>query len=601
MAKRTVSEIIFNTLVELGVTDCFCVVGGGAMHLDHALGTTAGMDVHFNHHEQACAMAGEAYGRFKGTPAVVCVTSGPGATNALTGVMGAWVDSIPLIVISGNVRSNVSVASTGLPLRYRGIQEFDIITSVRNMTKSAKVLLDPKDARASVIEAYELATTGRRGPVWIDVPLDIQSATIDEGSLHSPASLAQGPLCSGSDVAAVFEEIKTARRPCVLFGSGVTTSGLYGEFEEFLKKARVPVVGGAWLGDSLALSHPLYYGTSGNVGPRVGNLILQNADYILVLGNSLSYKQTGYKLETFAPDARITMVEVDENEEKKLGGRINRFIHASLESFFGQAPLVDEVVSAPNDWVAYCDELRARFSLYEGGASAKGSERVNKYCFAQRYNEFAPHDQVTVLGNSQVGLVFNQIGKPHDDQRIISNLICGSMGYDLPAAVGAAVAARRPVVCITGDGSFMMNLQELQTIRHLEWPVKVVVFENGGYGGIRQTWSNYFESFSFGDGPESGVTFPSFERIAYAFDLKYKKCETNDSISASVDWLFAVEGPALLEVSETDDDPVVPKLVSKLNETGGFTEPRLQDMSPFVDEKTLEWAMSPSQDKEDCR
>lgn len=260
------------------------------MHLDHALGTTAGMDVHFNHHEQACAMAGEAYGRFKGTPAVVCVTSGPGATNALTGVMGAWVDSIPLIVISGNVRSNVSVASTGLPLRYRGIQEFDIITSVRNMTKSAKVLLDPKDARASVIEAYELATTGRRGPVWIDVPLDIQSATIDESSLHSPASLAQGPLCSGSDVAAVFEEIKAAKRPCVLFGSGVTTSGLYGEFEQFLKKARVPVVGGAWLGDSLALSHPLYYGTSGNVGPRAGNLILQNADYMLVLGNSLSYK-----------------------------------------------------------------------------------------------------------------------------------------------------------------------------------------------------------------------------------------------------------------------------------------------------------------------
>lgn len=587
--KKTVSEILFETLNELGVTDCFCVVGGGAMHLNHALGKNKGIATHFNHHEQACAMAAEAYARYKGEPAIVCVTSGPGATNAITGVMGAWVDSLPMIVISGNVRSNVSIASTGLPVRYRGIQEFDIINSVQNMTKYAVELLDPKQAKAEVAKAYDIAMAGRRGPVWIDVPLDVQNALVDTDELAEPMERITGSDAAAIDLACVTDMLKVAEKPCILFGSGISTAHLHDQLSEFVSRVRVPVVGGAWLGDVLGLDHELYFGSSGNVGPRVGNFILESADAILVLGNSLSYKQTGYNLEKFAPHAKIIMVDVDDNEAAKLGKKVDWFIQADLRDFFLAAKTLQQ--AAPDAWMEHCCALRERFSPYEGAVGVDPKDRVNKYYFWKLFNEFAPEDTVLVLGNSQVGLAINQIGKAKDKQRMIANYICGSMGYDLPAAIGTCYAAHLPVVCATGDGSIMMNLQELETIVHNSLPVKVVLFENGGYGGIRQSQSNYFGDFSFGSGSDSGVGFPNFKDIAQAFGLEYAQCSSNEEVQESLQWLFSQEGPVFLEVQETYDDPVIPKLVSKIDENGNFTDPLLCDLDPFVDDETLRWAL----------
>ena len=591
MAK-TVSEILFETLAELGVTDCFCVVGGGAMHLDHALAVTQGMTTHFNHHEQACAMAAEGYARYAGKPACVCVTSGPGATNALTGVMGAWVDSVPMVVVSGNVRYAVSIAGSGLPLRYRGIQEFDIINSIQNMTKYSKVLTDPRAARAEARQAFQMAMEGRRGPVWLDVPLDVQNAKVEEDDLLPDYPAPDTPSVEAADVESIFSALASAKRPCILLGSAITTSHLFEELERFRQSVRVPVVAGAWMGDTLPRDAQLYYGSSGNVGPRVGNFILESADYILALGNSLSFKQAGYKLEKFAPNARIAMVDVDANEAAKLGDKVGLFAHGSLESFFELADELDASVQAPAPWVAHCDKLKARFSPYEGAEGAQDGERVGKYVFWRAYNRLAPDDAVAVLGNSQVGLVLNQIGKAKKGQRVVANCICGSMGYDLPAAVGAAVASGKPVYCVTGDGSFMMNLQELATVAHKGLPVKIALFENGGYGGIRQSQTNYFgDDYDFGSGPASGVGFPDFTAVARAFGLECRECKTNGEVEAALQWLFGLDGPGLLLVRGALDDPVVPKMVSKLDEDGNLTEPLLCDLSPFLSEGEMRWAM----------
>lgn len=593
--KKTVAQIIFDTLADLGVEDCFCVVGGGAMHLDHALGTNDCISTHFVHHEQSCTMAAEAYARFKGVPAAVCVTSGPGATNALTGVMGAWVDSVPMIVISGNVRYEISVEASGLPLRYRGIQEFNIINSVQNMTKYAAVLKDPLAARAQIVSAFDIAMDGRRGPVWIDVPLDIQNALVDTTDLMADfiIDVSPSPKADADSIAFVAEKLRRAKRPCVLFGSAIATSSLCEPFQAFISELGIPVVGGAWIGDVLPRENELYFGSSGNIGPRVGNFILENADVILVLGNSLSFKQTGYKLDVFAPHAEIIMVDADENERIKLGEKVDYFLHCNLESFFCLAHPADWDVKVSCEWLSHCNALKDRFSVYEGAEGVDSTDRVNKYHFWKIYDEIAPRDGLLVLGNSQVGLSANQIGKRAARQRIIANCICGSMGYDLPAAIGVATASKRPVVCVTGDGSMMMNLQELETIAYQELPIKIFVFENGGYGGIRQSQGNFFGDFDFGSGPQSGVGIPNFVRIGEAFYIPSIVCESNADVERCLRWALGIQGPALVEVKEVLDDPVVPKLISRPAEDGTITEPLLCDLSPFVDEETLEWALSP--------
>ena len=322
--KKRVADIIFETLYEMGITDCFCVVGGGAMHLNNALALNTHMTSHFNHHEQACAMAAEAYARYSGNMAAVCVTSGPGATNAITGVMGAWVDSLPMIVISGNVRYETSIEKSGLPLRYRGLQEFDITNSVQNMTKYCVYLTEPNAVKYEVQKAVSIAMGGRRGPVWIDVPQDIQNSMIEEENLVGYIDDESENLFDASAADKAIEILKKCKRPCILMGSGIQTTQSEDLFEEMLNKITIPVVGGAWLGDIFYLEHPLYYGLSGNAGPRTGNFILQNSDCILAIGNSLSYKQTGYDLASFAPNAKKIMVDVDVHEYLKIKHHIDK-------------------------------------------------------------------------------------------------------------------------------------------------------------------------------------------------------------------------------------------------------------------------------------
>lgn len=593
--KKRVADIIIETLVERGVTDCFGVVGGGAMFLDNALGLNSDMRKTFNHHEQASAMAADAYARLNGKPALVCVTSGPGSTNTLTGVMGAWQDSLPMIVISGQVRYAISVPKCGLDLRYRGIQEFQIVDSVKNMTKYAVMITDPLSIRAEVNKAIDISMSGRRGPVWLDVPQDIQSAMVETDDLYENEVVPQAPAATAADVEKVLEKLASAKRPVILAGNGIRNSGNVEAFRDFAAKTGIPVISACIAADVMYMDYKRFYGLSGSIGPRTGNFIVQNADVILSLGSNLGFKMTGFAQEYFAPNAYMIAVDVDENEMKKPGVRVHHHVHSDLKAFFEAAESVVRPINVPQKWLDYCDALKARFSPYEAAEGLPMSERVCSYWFWKKYDELAPSDLITAMGCSTINSGRLQIGVIHENQRVITNNNCGSMGEDLPMAIGSAVNGQ-PVVCVTGDGNIMMNMQELQTIKYNKLPVKVIVFSNDGYNAIRQTSLNFFKGFNVGCNEESGISFPSFEKVAAAFEYDYKCCHNNGEVEDCLKWLFEAEGNVFLEVEQRLDDPVTPKVMSRQLPDGTMASPALQDMYPFISQEEMDKWMSISKD-----
>lgn len=581
---RRVADIIMDILVEKGVTDCFAVVGGGAMHLDNALALNEKIRKTFNHHEQACAIAAEAYARLSGNMASVCVTSGPGATNAITGVMGCWQDSLPMLVLSGQVRYAISVKQSGLSLRYRGIQEFEIIDSVRNMTKYAVMITDPLSIRKELCKAINLATSGRRGPVWLDIPLDVQSAKVEEDDLYPEEPAVIESSATSQDIDFIIRKLSEAKRPCVLAGNGTISSNTIDQLRNFTTRLGIPVISSCLAADVMYMEYPKYYGLSGSIGPRPGNFIVQNADVILSVGCSLGFKMTGFAQDKFAPHAYIISIDIDENEMKKPGVRVDRYIRSELNAFFRAVSAYkgDLKVKTDEGWIKYCDDLKKRFSPFEPAKGLDDGERVCSYRFWEEYEKYEPSDSISVLGNNTANSAKLQIGIKKPNQRVLANKNCGSMGVDLPEAVGAVIVSGKSVVCLTGDGSIMMNLQELQTIRHYKLPVKVVVFSNDGYNAIRQTSKNFFNGLLIGCTPETGVSFPEFAKVAETFDMPYRLCRNNGEIAESLQWLFKQECSAFLEVLQRLDDPVSPKVMSRINPDGTFATPSLEDMAPFI-------------------
>ena len=581
MQKR-VADIIMETLVEYGVDTCFGVVGGGAMHLDNALALNKDIKKIFNHHEQASAMAAEAYARISGKLAAVCVTSGPGATNAITGVMGCWQDSLPMIVLSGQVRYAISIPQSGLDLRYRGIQEFDIVHSVQNMTKYVTMVTDPLSIKKELIYAIKLATTGRRGPVWLDIPLDVQSAIVEEEDLYMDDIEIELPELDVNLVKEAIDRLKKAKRPVVLAGNGIVNSGNLDAFRAFIKKIGVPVIDACIAADAMYEEYPFYYGMSGSIGPRTGNFIVQNADVILSLGCNLGFKMTGWEQEAFAPDAYMISVDIDENEMKKPGVRVDKHLHGDLNDFFKKADSLTEKVELDQRWLDYCNSLKERFTPYEAVEGLDMEERVCSYFFWKVYEKYEPEDNITILGNNTACSAKLQIGIKKEKQRIVANNNCGSMGADLPEAIGAAISSGKQIICVTGDGSIMMNLQELQTIKHYDLPVKVIVFSNDGYNAIRQTCKNFFNGTIIGCTKETGVSFPEFQDVARTFGMDYMICHKNSELDEVLRDFFNRKGRVLLEIEERLDDPVTPKVSSRMNEDGSFTTPSLEDMAPFI-------------------
>lgn len=583
--KKRVADILVETLLELGVNQNFCVVGGGAMHLNNAFAICEEFNTVFCHHEQSCAFAAEGYAKLTGKIATVSVTSGPGAANTINGVYSAWVDSTPMIVVAGHPRKDTTVNACGLDLRCRGVQELDIVPMVSGITKYAVLLENPYDVKKVVLTAYHAAMSGRKGPTWISVPLDIQAIVIEEKECSEFHDMEKNEIINDDIVMEVIETIRCARRPCILTGAGIRYANSMDDFYEFTKKMSIPIVGGALLSDTMPEDFPLYFGNSGNIGPRAGNYILQNSDCILVLGNSLSNRQTGYNLDGFAPNARIIMIDASKDEMYKPGLKVDVPVNYDLKIFLPKlTECITERIVACKSWIDYCNKIKQFFDGYDE-PNFEGRQKVPAKLFWKVFREKISDNTVLALGNSNGVIGIYQYGLKKRQQRILTNYNAGSMGYDLPEAIGAAVGTNAPVICVTGDGSIMMNLQELQTIKYNGLAVKVVVFSNEGYGAIRQTCKNFFDGLYTGCDETSGVSFPSFKDVAATFGFGYLKCANCNELEQKIEDFLAFDSNVILEVAQLKDDPVSPKIMSKLRADGTFETPNFTDLSPFVTEE----------------
>ena len=593
--KKRVADIVTETLLSEGINNTFCVVGGGAMHLNNAFKIHEDMRVIYCHHEQACAFAAEGYAKYSGKMAAVLVTSGPGGVNTLNGVYSAYVDNTPMIVIAGHPRYDTTVEACGLKLRCRGVQEFDIIPAVQGMTKYAKLVKDPMTIRAEILKACHIAKTGRRGPVWLSIPLDIQASVIEEDELAEYKN--EIALDSGFDdidkIKKAVSMLSGAKRPCILAGSALRSAGAIELFRGLLEKLDIPVIAEAVTPDILPHGYKNYYGLSGSIGPRVGNYILQESDLILILGNSMSTRQTGFNVAGFAPNAKRIMVDIEHDEPFKPGLNIDLPIQMDINLFMQRlmAALL-EPLKCPAAWHTYCDKVYAHFCDYDM-PEVPADDSIPEKKFWDIFLDKIEEDAPIALGNSNAVVGVLQLGTRHLGQRVITNVNAGSMGYDLPEAAGVAVAVGKDktVYCVTGDGSIMMNLQELQTIKYNELNIKVVVFSNNGYGAIRQTCKNYFNGEYAGCDADSGVDFPSFAQIAAAFGFAYQECKRYSYLADALDAFISAPGRVMLEVHEHLDDTVIPKIMSRLKEDGTFETPSFTDLSPFLsqeDQKILD-------------
>lgn len=588
--KRRVADIIMDIVVDNGITDCFAVVGGGAMHIDNALAMKPEMNKVFCHHEQVCAMAAEGYAKACGRMALVSVTSGPGAINTFNGVQGAWVDNVPMLVIAGFPRYETTIEPTGLQLRCRGVQEFDAVSAVKGFTKYASLLTNPLDVRKEVLKAIEIARTGRKGPVWLSIPLDVQGTWVEEDDLAPAEDCMDFSDAPDHELMIQLNDmIQSAKRPCILTGSGIRMSGAVENFRTWVEAMEIPVVGGALQADILYEGAPFYYGTSGTVGGRKGNFILQNADLIIVLGNSLPTKQTGFYMEGFAPNAKIVMVDISEDEMRKPGLRVDLRIRADINAFLRSADNTIRKWTRHDEWITYLDHLDDELGDIDLREAGDAEERVSYYVLAKEILDRSSGTEWFALGNSNGMLGFLQIGAVAPGQRMIVNYNTGSMGDDIPEAIGMAVASNgeRTIYCITGDGSIMMNLQDLQTIHHYDLPVKIVILSNDGYGALRQTNKNFFQGTYIGCDKQSGVSFPDFGKIADAFGFRFMECHNNGELADVVDAFLAEKGRTILVVDQLLDDPILPKVMSRMNEDGTFHTPCLHEMYPFIGEEVM--------------
>lgn len=588
---KRVSEHIADWLVRQGVEQVFAVTGGGAMFLNQALGGEAQLRCTFMHHEQACAMAAEGYARVTGKPAVVMLTTGPGSINALNGVFGAYTDSIPMIVLSGQVKRETCLSFQDVPgLRQLGDQEGPTIAMASSVCKLAEIIRTPQDLVKLLPQAYVQATTGRPGPVWLDIPLDVQSAMED---LHIPDPSVVRPIPPADlrlQCRRIVERLKKASRPLVLGGTGVRLAGAVDRLRRFVERLGLPFAT-AWTHDLIASDHPLFAGRPGTIGTRAGNFCLQSADLILVLGSRLNIRQTSYNWDSFGKNAWIAQVDIDAAELRKPGVRADEPVVADVMDFIDamERELGAQALPDYSAWSAWCQQIGTRFSVAREHRQLVGGA-LNPYLVVDRIFGQLRTDDIVVCGNASACILPFQIGRLRQGQRMFSNSGSASMGYDLPAAIGAAAAGAlspsRRVVCFAGDGSLQMNIQELQTLRTTGANVVVVVLNNGGYLSIWQTHENFFGRV-VGATPASGVDFPDFTAVARAYGIRAERITSEDDV-AKLDALLQLDGPLLIDVVVDPRQEFVPRIKSRVDESGNFVTPELDDMHPFLDPTTLQ-------------
>ncbi len=667
--KMRLADYVARFLVDHGVTEVFSVVGGGAMHLNDALGHAPGLHVTYCHHEQACAMAAESYARLTGKMAAVCVTSGPGGTNALTGVLGAYLDSIPMFVISGQVRYDTTarylerelkrrdidqfVMDDGLghrqagphPFRLRSVgdQEYDITRAAGEMTKYAVMVEHPQNIRLNLEHAYVKAVTGRPGPVWIDIPVDFQAAEIYPDGLSTyikkqtkevdADTVEEDRRMKENAVRQVADLILHASRPVIYAGSGIrhadifrggidaegyakasaNAQGLrvvrkstksqkgavvepeqssYEAFRDVVDLLKVPVVTYWNSIDLLETDHPCYIGRGGNMGDRPGNWAVQKADVILAIGTRLSIRQVGYNWEKWAPEAHVIMVDIDPREMEKLTIHVDDKIVMDAGEFLRllKAELKKAPVIQHSHWLGECQDWKKNYPVLQKKQKEQKGHFANVYAFVDEVSGQLPEGSVSVLSNGACCVAGTQAFQIQKNSRVIVNSAVASMGYGLPAAIGACIGNDdKPVVCLEGDGSLMMNLQELQTVLTNKLPIKLFLINNEGYHSIRQTQNHFFgDHLHVGIGPESGdLSFPKYKKIAEAFGYPYLVAHSNEEAEVAVKKALAVDGPVFIEVFTDTSQEWEPKSTAKRLADGTMVSTPLEDMAPFLPEEEL--------------
>jgi acetolactate synthase-1/2/3 large subunit len=558
------------------------------MHLNDSFARNAELTGICLHHEQACAMAAEAYCRLSGRMALVNVTTGPGGINALNGVHGAWTDSIAMLIVSGQVKQETVVSTHDLPLRQLGDQEADIVSMVQGITKFAVMLRDKNDVRYVMEKALHLAQHGRPGPVWIDVPMDIQGAQIEPETLRGFVPEAEPVLVDVTEVAAI---LCNAKRPVIMPGTGVRIAGAHEKFMQLVELTQFPVATAFNAHDVLADDHPSYVGRPGTVGDRPGNFAAQNADVVLILGCRLNIGQISYNWGNFAPNALKIMVDIDPAELAKPTLTIEKPVCADLAVFI---PALTQALGnfspspAQQAYLAWCQERRRRRFPVVLPEYADDAAGINPYTFADFLFAEAGETDVVVTANATACVTTFQAAKLKAGQRMFSNSGSASMGYDLPAAIGAAWAApERRIICLSGDGSFMMNMQELQSIFAQKLNIKIFLLNNAGYSSIKQTQTAFFPDNMFGCDPASGVTFPDFRAIAAAFKLPVHHAATHAELPGVLAQVLAAPGPQFCEITLNPGQGFAPKLSSRKLDDGRMVSSPLHDMAPFLSREEL--------------
>lgn len=596
--KQRLADYVADFLISKGVTHCFSVVGGGAMHLNDALGHREELKVVYNHHEQACAIAAEAYARLENKIAAVCVTTGPGGTNAITGVLGGWLDSIPMFIVSGQVRYDTTARyagrfTEGLPLRAVGDQEYDIVKSVSPMTKYAVMVENPDDIRYILEKAWHLATTGRPGPVWVDIPVNFQGGYIQTDDLrgYDPAEDDKElpPEVNEHTIDEVIGLLKAAERPVIYAGGGIRLSGGYDEFCKVIRKLGVPVVTYWNSIDLIASDDPLYVGRGGNMGDRAGNFAVQNSDLVLAIGTRISIRQTGYSFSTWARAAKVIMVDIDRAEMKKHTIHVDLPVWADAKDFLTALDKklgdISTPVFANKVWTDACLNWKSKYHVCLSRHKQGAEGYANVYAFIDYLSSRLPENSLTAVSNGACCVAGHQAYVIKEGTRFIINNAVASMGYGLPAAIGLCYAGgRRSTICLEGDGSIMMNLQELQTIITNKLPIKIFLINNQGYHSIRITQNNLFSQHKkVGIGEESGdLSFPDYSKIAAAFGYPYFCAHSNNEVMEVVDKVLLVEGCAICEIFTDTSQVWEPKSSTKRLADGTLVSPPLEDLAPFL-------------------
>ena len=588
------SDYVVKILVKNGVKNVFMVPGGLAMHLNDSFSKNASIECVINHHEQASAMAAEAYSRINNDMACVCTTAGPGATNAITGVLCAYQDSLPMIVISGQSRLGTMVCESGLRLRSRGIQECDICEMVKPITKYCSIIKDPKEIRYCMEKALYLAKNGRPGPCWIDIPLDIQGRNIELNNLISFNPYKEGYInqfdVNNEMLMKIVDKIKTSKRPMIFAGNGIRIGDAHNDFLEFVRKTRIPVVDGMSSVDAIETDNEMFVGRCGTTGTRAGNFAIQNCDLVISLGSRLNYNQTGFEVGHWARNAYKIVNDIDEQEIKKDNIGADLMIACDVRILLKKLNSLIKDITLPdfNNWIDICKTWKEKYPIVT--KEERASEKANIYVLIEKLTEKIDKGINIVVSVGQSRIISSQVAKIKKGQRFITNATTASMGYGLPAAIGACIANnRKKTILITGEGSIQMNLQELQTIIQYKLPIVIVVINNGGYHTVKQTQKNYFNGNYIGIGPESNdLSFPDMKKIACAYGYKYYKCSKNKGISSFVNKIISSkELPVLSEVYVDPEQITIPKVSSRKLENGNMISSSLEDMAPFLSREEM--------------